>query len=415
MKTHQTDSSRRNFLKTALTVPAGLALAQNFSVSAATTEGASPTTAVAPAPAKALPMRALGKDGTKVTMVCLGGMMAALTPDYLDIAWSMGIRYFDTADCYKGGQSEPIIGKWLAKYPERRKEIFLVSKDHPRKGPEQLLEMVDKRLAACGTKYLDALYIHGLGPREYGDGSLEWPKSDAFKKVAEQLKSSGKVKKVGFSCHDGRLSDYLNAAAEGGFIDIIMLAFNPFYEKGGAFDKALDAAHKAGIGLVAMKTMRDVKDVPKRLPEFEKLGLNVHQAKLHACWSDPRISAVCNMIENVDQMQASTDAARSYKEPLKTAHLELLKQTMMAGRRTMCTGCPACAEFSARTDFAFHDIARFVTYYEQDGHLGARELYQALPEACRDISQVDLAAMREACHFKTDYPEIIRRAGRYFA
>ncbi len=414
MKKNQTDSSRRNFLKTALTVPAGLALAQNFSVSAATTDAASPA-AAAPAPAKELPMRTLGKDGTKVTMVCLGGMMAALTPDYLDIAWSMGIRYFDTADCYKGGQSEVIIGQWLAKYPERRKEIFLVSKDHPRKGPEQLLEMVDKRLAACGTKYLDAFYIHGIGPREYGEDSLTWPKSDGFKKVAEKLKSSGKVKKVGFSCHDGRLSDYLNAAAEGGFIDIIMLAYNPFYEKGGAFDQALEAAHKAGIGLVAMKTMRDVKDVPKRLPEFEKLGLNVHQAKLHACWSDPRISAVCNMIENVDQMQASTDAARSYKEPLKTAHLELLKQTMLAGRRTMCTGCPACAEFSARTDFAFHDISRFVTYYEQDGHLGARKLYQALPETCRNASKVDLAAMRDACHFKTDYPEIMRRAESYFA
>ena len=411
MKTNQTDSSRRNFLKTALTVPAGLALTQNFSTLAAPTEGAPP----APTPAKTLPRRPLGKDGTKVTMVCLGGMMAALSPDYLDIAWSMGIRYFDTADCYKGGQSETIIGKWLAKYPERRGQIFLVSKDHPRKGPEQLLEMVDKRLAACGTKYLDAFYIHGLGPREYGDGSLEWPKNDAFKKVAEQLKSSGKVKKVGFSCHDGRLTDYLNAAAEGGFVDIIMLAFNPFYEKGGAFDKALAAAHEAGIGLVAMKTMRDVKDVPKRLPEFEKLGLNVHQAKLHACWSDPRISAICNMIENVDQMQASTDAARSFKEPLKTAHLELLKNTMMAGRRTMCTGCPACAEFSARTDFAFHDIARFVTYYEQDGNVEARDYYRELAAEHRDVAKVDLAALRDGCHFKTDYPEIMRRAERYFA
>ena len=412
MKRNQTDSSRRNFLKTALTVPAGLALAQNFSVSAATTEGA-PAAPVA-APAKTLPMRPLGKDGTKVTMISLGGMMAALTPDYLDIAWSMGIRYFDTADCYKGGQSEPIVGKWLAKYPERRKEIFLVSKDHPKKGPEQLLEMVDKRLAACGTKYLDAFYIHGIGPREYGEGSLGWPKSDSFKKVAEQLKSSGKVKKVGFSCHDGRLTDYLNAAAEGGFIDIIMLAFNPFYEKGGAFDKALDAAHKAGIGLVAMKTMRDVKDVPKRLPEFEKLGLNVHQAKLHACWSDSRISAVCNMIENVDQMQASTDAARSFKEPLKTAHLELLKNTMMAGRRTMCTGCPSCEAFARQTDFAFHDISRFVTYYEQDGNVEARDYYHALAAEHRDVSKVNLTALRDACHFKTDYPEIIRRAARYF-
>ena len=76
-------------------------------------------------------------------MLCMGGMMAALSPDYIDIAWSMGIRYFDTADCYINGQSEKIFAQWLAKYPERRKEIFLVSKDHPHKGPEQLLEMID--------------------------------------------------------------------------------------------------------------------------------------------------------------------------------------------------------------------------------------------------------------------------------
>jgi hypothetical protein len=405
MKDKTFSASRRNFLKSTLTLPVALAAAPSLLAQTA-----------APAPGTApLPSRQLGKSGRSVTMLCLGGMMAALDVDYIDIAWSMGIRYFDTADCYKGGQSEKIFGQWLAKYPERRKEIFLVSKDHPHKGPEQLLEMIDTRLKACGTDYLDAFYIHGLGPKEYGDDSLNWPKSDAYKKVAEQLKSSGKAKMVGFSCHDGRLPDYLNAAAEGGFIDIIMLAFNPFYPKGGPLDLALDAAHKAGIGLVAMKTMRSTHDVPKRLPELDKLGLTTHQAVLQAVWSDPRIAVVCNMIDNVDQMQSSTAAARSYKEPLKFAHLELLRETILAGRRTMCTGCPACEENAKQTDFAFHDIARFVTYYEQDGNTEARNYYQALATKHRDASTVDLAALRNACHFKTDYPEIVRRAERYFA
>ena len=406
MKKSNFSESRRNFIKSTFAVPVVLAAAPSLLA----------PTARADAPAaEILPRRQLGKSGTQVTMLCMGGMMPALSPDYLDIAWSMGIRYFDTADCYLHGKSEKIIGQWLAKYPERRKEIFLVSKDHPHEGPEQLLKMVDERLAACGTTYLDAFYIHGLGPREYGDDSVNWTKSDAFKKVADQLKSSGKVKLVGFSCHDGRLPDYLNAAAEGGFLDIIMLAFNPFYPKGGPVDLALDAAHKAGIGLVAMKTMRGTGDVPKRLPELDKLGLTTHQAVLHAAWSDPRISVVCNMIDNVDQMQSSVAAARSYKEPLKFAHLELLRETIVAGRRTMCTGCPGCEETARKTDFAFHDIARFVTYYEQDGNRDARNYYQALAPAHRDASKVDLAALRDACHFKTDYPEIMRRAERYFA
>ena len=406
MKDKNFSASRRNFLKSTFTLPVALVAAPSLLTQ---------TVLAAPAAADVLPRRQLGKNGPQVTMLNLGGMMAALSPDYLDIAWSMGIRYFDTADCYIHGQSEKIIAKWLAKYPERRKEIFLVSKDHPHQGPEQLLEMIDKRLAACGTTYLDAFYIHGLGPKEYGEDSLNWPKSDAYKKVAEQLKSSGKVKLVGFSCHDGRLPDYLNAAAQGGFIDIIMLAFNPFYPKGGPLDLALDAAHKAGIGLVAMKTMRSTKDVPKRLPELDKLGLTTHQAVLHSVWSDPRISSICNMIDNVDQMQASTAAARSYKEPLKFAHMELLKETMLVGRRTMCTGCPSCEAFAKQTSFAFHDISRFVTYYEQDGNTEARDYYAALAAEHRDTSKVDLAALRDGCHFKTDYPEIIRRAERYFA
>jgi predicted aldo/keto reductase-like oxidoreductase len=410
MNEHQAATSRRNFLKSTMTLPVALAAAPAFFAPSARA-----AEAPAAAAAEVLPRRQLGKSGPQVTMLCMGGMMEALSPDYLDIAWSMGIRYFDTADCYLGGKSEKIIGQWLAKYPERRKDIFLVSKDHPHGSPEPLLKMIDTRLAALGTSYLDAFYIHGLGTREYGEDSVNWPKSDAYKKVADQLRSSGKAKMVGFSCHDGRLPDYLNSAAQGGFLDIVMLQFNPFYPKDGPLDKAVDAAHKAGIGLVAMKTMRSTRDVPKRLPELDKLGLTTHQAVLHAAWSDPRISVVCNMIDNVDQMTTSTAAARSYKTPLKFAHLELLRETILAGRRTMCTGCPSCEAFATQTGFAFHDIARFVTYYEQDGNVGAREYYQALPAEVRDASKVDLAALRDGCHFKTDYPEIIRRAERYFA
>ena len=38
----------------------------------------------------------------------------------VNTAIDRGIRYFDTADCYKGGQSERDIGTWLEKHPERR-------------------------------------------------------------------------------------------------------------------------------------------------------------------------------------------------------------------------------------------------------------------------------------------------------
>jgi uncharacterized protein len=394
--------SRRHFLKTAFAVPMALTLGPGMMAQAASS---ATTAAAAGGP---LPMRKLGKNGPNVTLISLGGMMAALSPDYLDIAWSMGIRYFDTADCYIKGRSEKIIAEWLAKYPARRKELFLVSKDHPNPGPEKMLEQIDRRLVACGTDYLDLFFVHGLS-------DPAWPKSDAFKKVCEQLKSSGKTRMVGFSCHDKTLVECLNSAAEGGFVDAIMLKYTPFFTPGDPFDKAVDACHKAGIGLVAMKTMRCAGEVPARIPEFDKLGLTTNQGLLQAVYSDPRISSVCSMINNVGEMEANTTAAREFKGPLKLADLRALKETVLASRRTMCPGCPSCDAISAATGFAFLDISRYVTYYEQDGNLEAKELYQSLPAAGRDHSQVDLAALREGCAFGIDYPEVIRRADRYFA
>ena len=107
--------SRRTFIKSALAVPAALAMAPSFGLTASA-ESTTPSTP--------LPTRQLGKGGRHVTMVSLGGMMNAYSPEYLDMAWSMGIRYFDNADCYIGKQSEHRLGAWLAKYPERRKRML---------------------------------------------------------------------------------------------------------------------------------------------------------------------------------------------------------------------------------------------------------------------------------------------------
>jgi len=120
------------------------------------------------------------------------------------------------------------------------------------------------------------------------------------------------------------------------------------------------------------------------------------------------------MIENVGQMEANTGAARSYKNPLKLTQIQTLKELVMNHRRTMCPGCPSCNAIGSSTAFAFADIARFVTYYEQDGLLEARDYFQALSAHERDFSKIDLAALRDGCSFHVDYPDIMRRAQHYF-
>jgi hypothetical protein len=41
-------------------------------------------------------------------------------------------------------------------------------------------------------------------------------------------------------------------------------------------------------------------------------------------------------------------------------------------------------------------------------------MFHALAPAHRDFSSVNLTALRDRCTFGTDYPEIMKRAQRYF-
>ncbi|MBI1321955.1 aldo/keto reductase [bacterium] len=368
-----------------------------------------------PAGQEAVPTRKLGRNGPLVPMISMGGDMEpnnALT--LMNRAWASGYRYYDTAQKYGRAAEEEIYRKWFAANPGRREQIFLVSKDYPtKKGPIELLDMIDVRLKALGTDYLDLYFIHQLCPEVYGPESVNWGKSDVFREVAEKLKKSGKVRMVGFSCHGG--PEYIQAAADGGFLDALMVQYSPFYERGGSFDKALTDCHAKGIGLIAMKTLRHAGNVPKRIPEFEKLGLTTHQAILHAVWSDQRIASICNSVRNFDQMRSSLAAVRNYKAPLEVSLVEKLRETVLASRRTMCPGCPSCDEKVAATKFAFRDIARYVTYFEQDINHQARDRYLSLPESARKATSAELAELTNGCSYGIDYAEVAARAERYFA
>ena len=400
------NTSRRHFLKSSLVAPVALAAGGSTAIAEA-----DPSPDLSPV----LPRRKLGRNGPEVTMLNIGGMMSAHSPQFLDIAWRNGIRYFDTALVYKKGQSEKDVGKWIARYPERRKELFLVTKDWPKKGPEQLLEQIDKRLEACGTDYLDLLFIHAMSPSDYGEDSINWPRSDKLRKVFEKIKEDGKARLCGFSSHDDRLADYLNSAADGGFVDVIMLRYNPLMQKGDPIDQALDRCYDKGIGLVSMKEMRAFAKAPKATPAMEKVGLTTQQAVLHKGWSDKRIASICSHMANVEQIEENVAAARLFKESLPDEQVKALGEVAAIAPAQMCPGCPSCNEKARNSEFAFMDISRHLAYYEQDGEFTARELYRKIPASRRSHPDLDLVSLRDNCQYKVNYPEIIRRAESYFA
>ncbi|MGE3820323.1 MAG: aldo/keto reductase, partial [Isosphaeraceae bacterium] len=332
----------------------------------------------------------------------------------LRLAYQQGIRAFDTSAMY---QSEPDFKDWFQQEPAVRKEIFLVTKEHEHPAISgRLSDMIDARREAMGTDSIDLFFIHSFGD-DGVDASLRLLRSPELKAAAEAAKKSGKLKLFGISTHHRDRAAILQVAAEVGYIDAIMVQYSPWLEKDSPLNKALDACHKRGVGLISMKqiagrlrgeTLQGIlDDVRRRVPTLAERGLSPFQGLLHAIWSDERISAACVAMQNTDQIRENADAARRF-EPLKTADVERLRDAVLAHNPTFCADCDGRCARAAGTGAALGDLTRFLTYHEHHGdRVAARSLYAALSPEARDWSTADLAAARDACPNRLDFAKLL--------
>ena len=415
MSLDQTDRpDRRAFLQ------AG-ALATASALSMSTSHGAQ----VAPAAtAKTLPKRMLGKTGLEITMLEMGtgalreqGVLERL----IRLSYASGVRTFDTAKMYG---TEPGFKKWFERTPEVRKEIVLVTKDNPR-APKDMLGMLDKRLAALSTDYVDLFFIHGLGDEHSLDDAINFVKSQEFKETADAIRKSGKAKFLGFSSHHKDRAAIIQAAADGGIIDAIMLQYTPWLDKDEPLNKALDACYNKGIGLISMKQVAGqfpahakkniLEEVVKRAPMLAEKKLSPYQGLLHAIWTDERISGSCVSIKTTDQLREDADAARRYA-PLTTAEIGQLRDAALAFGPTLCADCDGRCSVAAGTNAELGNLTRFLTYHEHHGIRGeARRQYAALSPEARDWTGADLEAARAACPNKLDFAKLLPECDRHLA
>ena len=355
-----------------------------------------------------LPKRKLGRTGVDVTMLSLGTWMSPGGERLLRSAWANGIRYVDTAKSYG---SEPMIARWLQAMPVPRKELFLVTKDQPNT-PQQLIAQLDERLEALQTDYVDLIFLHALGDRNF-DVEMQWVMSPEFKQVADAIRGSGKAKFVGFSTHHPARHLLLQAAAQGGFVDVIMLQNNPWIAQEDDMNRALDACYKQGIGLISMKQVAgnmNLTDIAMELPDLTAKGLTPYQALLHAIWTDERFSSVCVSMRNTDQIRENTAAAGSF-QPLKTTEINRLRDACIAAGPTMCASCDGRCSRAAGTNAELGNLTRFLTYHEHHGYRAeARRLYAGLADAARDWHGADLEAARQACTNQLDFAKLLPKA-----
>ena len=110
--------------------------------------------------------------------LCLGGNVFGWTATrdesftVLDAYAAAGGNFIDTADVYmagapgnSGGESETIIGEWLAARPERRDKIVIATKVGKFPGldglrAETIRAATEKSLERLGVETIDLLYAH---------------------------------------------------------------------------------------------------------------------------------------------------------------------------------------------------------------------------------------------------------------
>jgi len=126
--------------------------------------------------------RRLGRTGLKVSAICLGTMQFGWSADeeasfaVMDKAIELGYNFFDTADIYsawapgnKGGETETIIGNWLASGRVRRQDLILASKVRGKMGEgpndqglsrQHILNAIEASLERLQTDYIDLYQVH---------------------------------------------------------------------------------------------------------------------------------------------------------------------------------------------------------------------------------------------------------------
>ncbi len=343
--------------------------------------------------------RSFGRTGIQVPILSLGTMFDTGANQLLlrqAVKWR--VTYWDTAQYYNRWGSEPGLGKYLAKYPEDRKKIFLVSKSINRDANGLTAELNDS-LNNLKTDYLDLFFLHAV---EDAEAEL----TPEIKAWAEKMKSKGKIRLFGFSTHSN-MAKSLSHAATLGWIDGIMTTYNYRVMTTDAMQRAIDACHTAGIGLTAMKTQaksswvstgRETEESQALAKRFLDKGATEEQAKLLAVWTDERIAAICSQMNTLTILKANTEAAVNQAR-LTVSDRRCFEAEARATAANYCAGCTATCQSMLAADVPVGKIMRCLMYGRSYGdHFRARVEFRDIPAAVRArLATLDYSAAERQC------------------
>ena len=355
-----------------------------------------------------IPVRPFGKTGVDVPILSFGGSLdTSLSRLLLRQAFKWGVTYWDTANSYMGGRSEEGIGKYLEKYPEDRKKMFLVTKSHAwtLNGMGRDIDLSFERMK---TDYIDLFFIHGVRSiNELDDETRLW---------AEKKKAQGKIRLFGFSTHSN-VEACMLGASKLGWIDGIMMRYNYRLMHKDKMKRAVEACAKAGIGLTAMKTQgggqvaTDSDTELKLAGRFLEKGFTDAQAKLKAVWENPHISSICSEMPNMTILMSNVAAAMD-KTKLTAHDMGLLQQFAQETRSHHCSGCADICESSIQGNIPVSDVMRCLMYARSYGNRErGKSQFQKIPvRTRRQMIVADYSLAERMCPQKMPIGKLMQEA-----
>jgi aryl-alcohol dehydrogenase-like predicted oxidoreductase len=332
--------------------------------------------------------RPLGRTGLEVSEIAFG-TYGFDNPALLRAALDAGINLVCTCGEYQDGQAESSVGQAIGELGKRRDELVLLTgkKIGAGVGKQEILDGLDSSLKRLRTDRVEVFRTHNVG--DPADLQVD----DLYEAFAA-AKQAGKALHLGLSGHRGGLQDCLNAAIDGGKIEVFLCKYD--FASYADQDAILHRAAEAGIGTIAFKTNAGARQ--KEIRDLEAGGLSLDQAAAKWALTNPAVSSVCAGITNFDQIKEFCGAVGSAPTPAETAMLRRYAGEMYDQYCRFCASCePACPH-----GIAVADVMRYAMYFKYYGReKDSMRLYSRLsPERRAAVCAGCDAPCQQACPFE---------------
>ena len=273
---------------------------------------------------KKLPKRILGKrTGIKLPVLSMGVMRADNT-SIVKAAYNSGIMMFDTANGYQNGKNEEMLGEFFADKP--RQSFILATKigEKPEEGAAaRFLEKFEISMKRLKMSYVDILYVHGLNNAEHVNDA-------EIMEVMLKLKKDKRIKYIGVSTHSNEPT-VIHAAVDNGNYDVVLTAYNYTQKHLSELNPAIERAAKAGLGIVAMKTMAGGYLDRERTQKVNT------RAALKWALQNPNIHTAIPGFTSFNELKESLESAMNLK-----MNKEEKKYLSASHSSLYCQGCHIC-------------------------------------------------------------------------